>query len=208
TLVNTMDNTTLDVAGVVAKFGVPPERITDYLALVGDTSDNIPGVRGVGAKTAARWLEQYGSLDELVTHAEEVRGKVGERLRDALGELDLYRQLATIDRDCKLPVEVTDLTVQPAREDELRELFQRLELTSLLKRRLPQPVAGTEPAPAPDTVERRYDTVLTGRQLDEWIDAAKAAGIVALNTVTAGGDYMESELVGISLATEPGRAAY
>ncbi|MBN1237804.1 MAG: DNA polymerase I [Gammaproteobacteria bacterium] len=208
TLVNTMDNTTLDPAGVAAKFGVPPDRITDYLALVGDTSDNIPGVRGVGAKTAAKWLEQYGTLEALVAHSGEVRGKVGERLRDALGELDLYKRLATIDRDCELPLGFDALTVKPPREEELRELYQRLELTSLLRRRLPQPPAGAEPAPDPDDVERRYDIVLTERALDEWLETVTSAPIVAVDTATTGVDYMRAELVGLSLSAEPGRAAY
>src|SRR5690606_19328325 len=134
TLVNTMDATTLDRAGVERKFGVPPEKIIDFLALVGDSSDNIPGVPGVGPKTAAKWLNQYGSLDEIKARASEVPGKVGERLRESLPLLDVSKALATIRCDCDLPIDVAGLARRPPDAKRLRELFASLEFVRLLKR--------------------------------------------------------------------------
>jgi DNA polymerase-1 len=151
--------TPVDAAAVRKKFGVGPDRIVDYLALVGDTSDNIPGVKDVGPKTAAKWLEQYGSLEQVMAHADDIGGRAGERLRDALDQLPLYRQLATIDCDCELPFSLDDLTLRPPQIDALRDLYQRLELFSLQKRRLPPEAADASPiaptAHPPDDVERR-----------------------------------------------------
>src|SRR5690606_30116023 len=133
TLVNTMPrpgrdaSQPIDAAAVKEKFGVGPELIIDYLALVGDTTDNIPGVKGVGAKTAAKWLEQYGSLDGLIAHANEIGGKAGERLRDALPHLPLYRELATTRCVCELPFDIDELEVKAPDLDGLRELYTRLE---------------------------------------------------------------------------------
>jgi len=197
----------IDADAVKKKFGVTPGQIVDFLALVGDTSDNIPGVQGVGPKTAAKWLEQYGTLDELITHADEIGGKAGERLRGARGDLGLFRELATIRCDCDLPLALEDLTVKPAEEEALRALYARLELFSLMKRRLPQ----SESAAAPVAVEedtRQYETVLTTRKLDEWLDKIRAAPLVSLDLETTGLDYMLAELVGISLSVRPGEAAY
>ena len=129
-----MDNTKLDRAGVEQKFGVSPEQIIDYLALVGDTSDNIPGVPGVGPKTAAKWLQQYRDLDTLKAHAAEVSGKIGERLRESLGQLDLSKQLATIRCDVELPLKPQDLALRPQDAARLGALFERLEFTRLLRR--------------------------------------------------------------------------
>ncbi len=209
TLVNTMDNTTLDPEGVQRKFGVLPERIVDYLTLVGDTSDNIPGVKGVGAKTAAKWLEQYGSLEGLEAHAEEISGKAGERLRAALGDLDLYKRLVTIDCAVELPVGVADLAVEAPDEAELKTVFERLELLSLLRRRLPEAAAAASEAKRRETEdERRYELVQTEAQLDGWLAKIAAAELVALDTETTGLDYMTCELVGLSLSVAPGEAAY
>src|SRR5690606_12579458 len=123
-------------AGVEAKFGVSPHQIPDFLALVGDTSDNIPGVKGVGEKTAAKWLQRYGDLDRLKAQADEIPGKTGERLREALPQLDLYKALATIHCDVELPVEPQALRYREPDSERLRALFERLELTCLLKRKL------------------------------------------------------------------------
>src|SRR5688572_12766483 len=132
-LVNTMSNTRLDRAGVKNKFDVFPEQIIDYLALVGDTSDNIPGIPKVGPKTAAKWLGQYTTLDKLVADAANVSGKVGENLRAGLGTLELARKLATIRTDLELPMSLDDLKRRPADIDALRALYTRLELRSLLR---------------------------------------------------------------------------
>ncbi len=126
TLINTMNGTELNPRSVVDKFGVPPDRIVDYLALIGDSVDNIPGVPKVGPKTAAKWLHSYDTLDGVIAHADEFKGKVGENLRDTLEQLPLSRQLVTIKQDVKLPVTPEQLTRQPPDEAKLRQLYQQL----------------------------------------------------------------------------------
>src|SRR6202030_751857 len=138
-LINTMSNTRLDREGVKAKFDVFPEQIVDYLALVGDTSDNIPGITGVGPKTASKWLNQYGTLDELIAHAVDIGGKVGENLRNELVMLELSRKLATIDTALKLDIDAEGLAAGAPDLTRLRELYTRLELRSLLKALSPSP---------------------------------------------------------------------
>jgi DNA polymerase-1 len=214
TLVNTMDNTTLDRAGVEQKFGVAPERIADYLALVGDSIDNIPGVAGVGPKTAAKWLQQYGDLATLKAKAAEVGGKIGERLRESLGTLDLSRELATIRCDVALPLKSADLALRPQDAARLGALFERLEFTRLLRRvrggeaaPQPAPAAPGEPVPLAKS-SGRYETVLTEEALDRWLERIAAAPLVALDTETTSLAYMRAELVGVSLAITPGEAAY
>ena len=201
TLVNTMSDTRLDADGVKAKFGVPPEQIIDYLALVGDTSDNIPGVPGVGPKTAAKWLAQYGTLEALKAHADDVKGKVGERLRQALPDLDLYRELARIRADIELPVQVDNLNRQPLDRETLTALYQRLEFRSLLKK------LQTENGAAA-TVQRQYQTVTRKAELTGWLKRLTAAPLAAFDTETTSLNYMQAELVGLSFAVEPGVAAY
>jgi len=198
----------IDAAAVKAKFGVGPELIVDYLALVGDTTDNIPGVKGVGAKTAAKWLDQYGSLDALIQHADEIKGKAGESLREAIPHLPLYRELATIRCDCELPFGLDELEVKAPDIDGLRELYTRLELFSLIKRRLPSPEPGAMPPPAEPETPRRYETVLTEAQLDAWIERIAAAPLVALDVRSDRPDYMHARLVGLALSVQPGEAAY
>ena len=133
TCVNTMFETKLDRAGVKAKFDVLPEQIVDYLALVGDSSDNIPGVPKVGPKTAAKWLNEYGSADGIVAHASDITGKVGESLRENLATLELSRKLATIRRDLELPLAPSELLRKPPDVDALTALYKRLEMNSLLR---------------------------------------------------------------------------
>ena len=133
TLVNTMINETLDEAGVLAKFGVPPERIVDYLTLVGDTVDNVPGVAKVGPKTAVKWLTQYGSLDGVIAAADDIGGVVGENLRQALDFLPLGRKLVTVRCDLELPLPLAELTPQPMNRERLAELFTRYEMKSWLR---------------------------------------------------------------------------
>src|SRR5690554_5932019 len=173
-------NEPIDEAKIKAKFGVGPKLIVDYLALVGDSSDNIPGVKGVGAKTAAKWLEQYGSLDALIEHADEIKGKAGERLREAIPHLPLYRELAKIRCDCELPFDIDELDVKAPDLDGLRELYTRLELFSLIKRRLPSPEPGAVSASDEPEAPRRYETVLTERELDAWIERITASPLVGL----------------------------
>ena len=224
TLVNTMSNERLDVAGVEAKFGVIPERITDYLALVGDTADNIPGVQKVGPKTAAKWLQTYGDLDGVIAHAAEVKGVAGDNLRAHLDFLPLGRTLATVKTDVPLPMAISELQVQPEDATQLREVFQHNGFKTWLKALDEPSGAGTSgktsvgpsetatPAPAllPDDGAHRahYETILDGATLDRWLEKISQAERVALDTETTSLDEQQARLVGISFAVAPGEAAY
>jgi DNA polymerase-1 len=222
TLVNTMFDTRLDRAGVKAKFDVLPEQIVDYLALVGDSSDNIPGVPKVGPKTAAKWLNAYGNLDAIVAHADDIQGKVGESLRANLTQLELSRRLATIRRDVPIGLAPGELKRRPIDVEALSALYRQLELNSLLKQlpgqapatasasavpvaASPPPALAREPAPAP---ARHYETILTAGQLDSWLDRLVAAPLFAFDTETTSLDYMQAEIVGVSFCIEPGHACY
>lgn len=212
TLINTMSRTTLDVDGVVEKFGVPPERIVDYLALMGDSSDNIPGVVKCGPKTAVKWINQFGSFDEVVARAEEVKGKIGENLRAAIPHLPLSYELATIKLDVALEADIQDLTIAEADTSELRQLLERYEFKAWLKDLdggKPTPV-GTSAAAvkAPSIEQRDYETVTTETQLDVWLNKIKKAGVMAFDTETTSIDYMEARVVGLSVAVTMGEAAY
>ncbi len=227
TLVNTMNNETLDRAGVLAKFGVPPEGIVDYLTLVGDTVDNVPGVDKVGPKTAVKWLTQYGSLDGVIAHAAEIGGVVGENLRRALDWLPLSRRLVTVKCDCDLSghhVSILDSLLQQSEDKAaLKAFFERMgfrtwlrELSAELARdaQAATPAADAQASlfatdsPADPPAETHYETVLTDAQLDAWIATIDAAGLTALDTETTSLDAMRAELVGLSLCCVPGRAAY
>ena len=222
TLVNTMSNERLDVAGVEAKFGVPPERITDYLALVGDTADNIPGVQKVGPKTAAKWLQTYGNLDGVIAHAAEVKGVAGENLRAHLHFLPLGRALATVKTNVALPLTLADLQALPEKEDVLRNIFRHNGFKTWLKA-LEQPGSTTvnstghvdvESAPMPallpdDGAHRaHYETILDEATLSRWLEKISQAERVALDTETTSLDEQQARLVGISFAIAPGEAAY
>ena len=200
TLVNTMTETTLDRDGVVAKHGVPPERIVDYLALMGDTSDNIPGVPKVGPKTAAKWLTEYGSLDEVIERAQEIKGKVGENLRAVAEQLPLSRQLATIRCDVPLEVGIADLTARPPDTAKLRELFERFEFLPWLEE-----LGVAAATAAPTTVP--YALLQDGDALARFLHKARQAGAVTLGFHTAGGRFMDRRPVGVALEVE-GEAAY
>jgi len=209
TLENTMFDKTLDRAGVIEKFGVPPECIVDYLALVGDSADNIPGVDKVGPKTAAKWLRQYGSLDALIENAAAISGKVGENLRAALDKIPLSRQLATLRCDVPLELGPDDLVCAEPDRAALRGLLVELEFGSWLKQ---LDAAGDAPLPeakpqAP-RIEARYETVLTLADLDIWLDRLQQAELFAFDTETTSLDYMRAEIVGLSFAVQPGHAAY
>jgi DNA polymerase-1 len=202
TLLDTMSDTRLDTDGVKAKFGVAPEQIIDFLALTGDTSDNIPGVPGVGPKTAAKWLAEHGTLDAIIENADAIPGKAGENLRATLGQLPLYRELTTIVCDLELDVGPDGLTLGEPDEGRLLELYKRLELSSLLRR------IDAEPEDATPRPEVSYETVLTEEAFEKWLERIENAKLVALDTETTSLDYMEAEIVGISLCVEPGTAAY
>jgi DNA polymerase-1 len=218
TLVNTMDNTTLDRERVIRKFGVAPEQVVDYLALVGDSIDNIPGIPGVGPKTAVKWLQQYGNVETLKAKAGEIGGKIGDRLRDGLRTLDLSKELATIRCDVELPLTIDELALKPQDADRLGALFERLEFTRLLRRvrgggesQAPAEPMAAAAAPAAAALVPsvgRYETVVTPEALERWCERIAAAQLVALDTETTSLAYMRAELVGISLAVTPGEAAY
>ena len=210
TLINTMTNTVMDRQGVIDKFGVPPERIIDYLALIGDTSDNIPGVPKVGPKTAVKWLSEYGSLDDIVAHAPEIPGKIGENLRASLDQLPLSHQLATIRCDVPLDVGPADLRRQSPDETALQALAQRLEFSGWRTQRAATapPAATQTPSAASIAVGTAYEIVFTDAQLDQWLTQLAAADLFAFDTETTSLDYMQAEIVGVSFAIEAGKAAY
>jgi DNA polymerase-1 len=233
TLVNTMSNETLDRNGVVGKFGVPPERIVDYLTLVGDTVDNVPGVEKVGPKTAVKWLSQYDSLDGVITHANEIGGVVGENLRKALDWLPLARQLVTVKCDCDLSGhhESVLASLQQSAEDKLalKAFFEKMGFRTWLRELNAALAAGNETTPNGESgalfaayaadendtpsvpaapVQKHYEAIFSDAQLDQWIEKINAAALTALDTETTSLDVLHAELVGISLCCEPGVAAY
>ncbi len=211
TLVNTMSGTVLDREGVKKKYDVWPEQIIDWIALVGDTSDNIPGVPRVGAKTAAKWLNEYGTADEIIANADSIGGKVGESLRENLDQLRLSRELATIRDDVALPFQPEELKRTPADVESLRQLYGAFELKALLRQLDEQLTAEIgEVAASVEAVPRegRYETILTRAELDRWLERIASAPLVSLNTETTSPNYMQAELVGISLSVEPKEAAY
>ncbi len=209
TLINTMTGTLLDREGVIEKFGIAPEQIVDYLALVGDTSDNIPGVPNVGPKTAVKWLNAYGSLDNLVAHAGEITGKVGEKLLVHLGQLPLASQLATIHCNVALDVTLEDLKRRPPDINALSDLYRRLEFKTWLKQ-LGEETSYNDPATAgySPKVSAHYETVLTVAALNTWLDRLRRAELFSFDTETTSLDYMQAEIVGVSCAVTPGEAAY
>ncbi|MBR8147402.1 DNA polymerase I [Burkholderia vietnamiensis] len=220
TLVNTMTNETLDRDGVIAKFGVPPERIIDYLALIGDTVDNVPGVEKCGPKTAVKWLSQYDSLDGVIEHAGEIKGVVGDNLRRALDFLPLGRKLVTVDTACDLAphlesIEASLKTDGEAR-DLLRDIFARYGFKTWLREVDSAPPEGGgadardgEPAPVVSTdIVREYETIQTWAQFDAWFAKIDAAALTAFDTETTSLDPMTARLVGLSFSVEPGKAAY
>lgn len=223
-LINTMTGERLDVEGVIAKFGVPPERIIDYLTLIGDTVDNIPGVDKVGPKTAARWIAEHGSLEGVMAAAAGVKGVAGENLRRALEWLPQGRRLITVMTDCDLAGHVMDwpefqsLALRDVDRDGLLAFYNRYGFKSL-KRELEAEIGGdaaiagvdrsqAPPPVAAAAVDKRYETVLTHQALDEWIARVEAAAITAIDTETDSLDPMAARIIGISLSVQVGEAAY
>ena len=204
-LVNTMTETTMDREGVIAKFDVTPEQIVDYLALMGDTVDNIPGVPKVGPKTAAKWLKEYGDLDTVIAQAETIKGKIGENLRASLEQLPLSRSLTQIKCDVKLDVAIGDLVATPPDESALSELFERFEFRTWLEDGASATAAEVIAQPAPIT---DYECISTLDALNGWLDQLRASALFAFDTETTSLNYMDAELVGFSFCIEPGRAAY
>lgn len=233
TLINTMNNAMLDRDGVKAKFDVYPEQIIDYLALVGDSSDNIPGIDKVGPKTGAKLLQQYTSVDNLIAHVADVPGKVGENLRAGLTTLELSRKLATIRTDLELPLSMEQLIPGAPDTATLRGLYTRYELRGLLRQldggeagSAAQAAGGNGPAGASATeasvagtgaggalpvaahIERHYETISRWEDLERWLTALRETQLFAFATKTTSLEYMRAEIVGVSFCIVPGTAAY
>ncbi|MGS1006559.1 DNA polymerase I [Achromobacter anxifer] len=217
TLVNTMTGEVLDEAGVVNKFGVPPDRIVDYLMLVGDTVDNVPGVTKVGPKTAVKWLTEFGSIDKLVEGAEDIKGVAGSNLREAIPNFPLTRQLLTVKYDCDLAGHVDavdDLTPRPRDDATLNELYERYGFRTWLRdltgdaERVPAGDARVAHEAPAAPVELDYQIISDWAAFDAWMEKLKDAPLVALDTETTSLDEMQARMVGMSLAVAPGVACY
>ncbi|HYX74098.1 MAG TPA: DNA polymerase I [Steroidobacteraceae bacterium] len=222
TLINTMTDTRLDREAVKLKFDVYPEQIVDYLALIGDNIDNIPGIDKVGPKTAAKLLAQYGNLDGLIAHLGEVPGRVGENLRAGLATLELSRRLATIRTDLELSVSLEELIPRPPQVAKLREHYQRLELRGLLRQLdageagfagdaqvgAPLATASAEPVAEAVPIERHYQTISSWQAFERWLSLLQEAELFAFDLETTSPDYMRAEIVGISFSLDAGSAAY
>ncbi len=229
TLVNTMTNTVMDRAGVIEKFGVRPDQIIDFLTLTGDTVDNVPGVPKCGPKTAAKWLAEYPTLDEVIANADKIGGKIGESLREALPRLPLSRELVTIKTDVPLDVGPADLTQRAADTEQLRALYSRYEFKAALKdldagattggsdvsrdaSALDSPesiMAEAIPAAPPElSAPGEYELVTTQAAFDAWLEKLQLAALIAFDTETTSIDAMRADIVGISFAVEPGKACY
>jgi len=233
TLENTMTNTRMDIQGVQDKFGVKPEQIIDYLALMGDTVDNIPGVPKVGPKTAAKWLQEYGTLDNLIARADEIKGKIGDNLREALGQLPLSRELTTIKCDVALHYSLDELKRKAPDIAALKDQLGHLGFSSWLKTlngdgSTPSPegeggVRGNakndssessiQPSPVGEkapkaALARDYQTILSQADFDAWLDKLKQAELFAFDTETTSLNYSDAQIVGVSFAVEAGQAVY
>ncbi|TCV96052.1 DNA polymerase I [Luteibacter rhizovicinus] len=224
-LINTMTNTTMDIDGVVSKFGVRPEQIVDFLSLMGDSVDNVPGVEKCGPKTAAKWLAEYPDLDQLIAHADKIGGKIGENLRAAIPRLPLSRELVTIRTDVPLDQGPTDLTMRDRDVDTLRELYARYGFKAALNdldsaatptaaSQAPSPsaaaAAARPAAPAEGSLagEGEYELVMTMDRFTAWLEKLETADLIAFDTETTSIDAMQAEIVGLSLSVEVGKAAY
>ena len=227
TLINTMTNTTMDEAGVVEKFGVRPDQIIDYLALVGDTSDNIPGVPSCGPKTAVKWLAAHNDLETVMAEADSVKGKIGEKLRASLDFLPLSQTLTTIKTDVSLEASIEQLTIEPHNSDVLAEIYETqgfrtwsreiasgkgsvadiASMASGAGADSDKNGEGEETAVASE-LHTNYETITTKTALKQWIKKLESADVFAFDTETTSLDYMEAQVVGVSFAVAEGEAAY
>jgi DNA polymerase-1 len=213
-LINTMTNTEHDEAGILEKFGVRPDQIVDYLALMGDKVDNIPGVEKCGPKTAVKWLTEHGSLEKVIENADKVKGKIGENLRKAVDKLPLSHELATIKLDVDLPYKVEDLQPKKPNTAKLQTLFERFELKRLLTELLAIKADDKEEqhnndlAEANAAIDAHYEIILDELSFNKWLDELQKADLFAFDTETTSVDYMKAEIVGLSFAIEEGKAAY
>ncbi|MCF6776172.1 DNA polymerase I [Thiotrichales bacterium 19X7-9] len=206
TLVDTMKNEITKRDRVIEKFGVKPEQIIDFLALVGDSSDNIPGVPKVGPKSASKWLNEYGSLENIIKHADQINGKIGENLRNSLEILPLSYKLATIVTDVPLEIKVDQLKCQKPDTTQLKTFYKELEFHKFLKE---VEIATGENSQQEDLSDQpQYECILTEKALNDWIEKVKNAKLVAVDTETTALDPMRANLVGISLAVKEAQACY
>ena len=210
TLINTMNNTRMDIGGVQEKFGVNPEQIIDYLALMGDKTDNIPGVPGVGPKTALKWLQEYNTMQGVIDNADRIKGRVGDKLRAAIDQLPLSYDLATIKCDVDLDFSIDDLHMQARDNAALKKLYTQLDFKTWLNEldddsaALEQAGQASLTAPA----QNHYELILTHQDLTRWIEKLKNADLFAVDTETDSLDYMQANLVGLSFSVTPAEAAY
>ncbi len=220
TLINTMTNELLDSESVVTKFGVAPDRIIDYLALMGDKSDNIPGVPSVGPKTAVKWLAEYGSMEGIIENSEAVGGKVGEKLRDNLDLLRLSYELATIKMDVKLDVKIPDLVAGDEDQQKLHEIFSEMEFKSWIKELEDQGVAGAPKSKKAGEEEAQevdvsvaekdidYQLVMDKKAFTSLVDQIAASKQFSISVETIGGHFLDQKILGIAVCIEKGKAFY
>lgn len=214
-LVDTMKNQIMDIAGVRKKFGVDPEQIIDYLSLIGDTSDNIPGVMKVGPKTAVKWLTEYNSVDNIIDNAEQFKGKVGENLRNSLEQLKLSYQLVTIKLDVAMDETIEQLCLTEPDNEKLKTLYAELEFKTWLSQLLSKEFTGTqqellmdEESPAHNDARGDYVTITDWHTFELWEKKLQQSDLMAVDTETTSLDSMQAEIVGLSFAVESGKAAY
>ncbi len=212
TLINTMTNEKLDINGVINKFGIPPGKIIDYLTLIGDKSDNVPGVDKVGPKTALKWLDEFGSLDGVIQNHEKITGAVGTNLKDSLNWLATGKKLITIKKDVDINLDLEEFLPKDQNKEELRKIYQKYNFNSWLKKEF-QPNSADEPAKTQESVTefiatKNYSIVNTLEELELWIQKILKKGQCVIDTETDSLDFMIARLVGISLATDAGEACY
>ena len=205
-LINTMTNKLLDPEGVIEKYGVPPDRIIDYLTLVGDSVDNVPGVPSVGPKTAAKWIKEYGSLDEIINHADQIGGKVGENFRASLDQLELSKELVTLRTDLDLGFVINELHRKDPDYLVLADAFRHWGFNSWLAK-LPTETSKTS-SDNTQSDQGEYEILLTEKDFNRWCKVLEKAQLIAFDTETTSLDYMSARLVGVSFAVESGKAAY
>ena len=209
-LINTMSNVRLDPNGVKDKFGVPPEKIIDYLTLIGDSVDNIPGVPKVGPKTAVKWLNEFGCLDQIVSNADKIKGKVGENLREFLPKIPLTKELITLKYDVDLDLHPEDLVISEADNVALFEIYNKWNFTTWLSQLKQETNAYKKLGVSQASVssKSKYETIFTSSELDLWRDKLERADLISIDTETTSLDYMKAEIVGISFSVSKNNAAY
>ena len=209
-LINTMSNVRLDPNGVKDKFGVPPEKIIDYLTLIGDSVDNIPGVPKVGPKTAVKWLNEFGCLDQIVSNADKIKGKVGENLREFLPKIPLTKELITLKYDVDLNLQPEDLVIGEADNTALLEIYNKWNFTTWLSQLKQETNADKKLGDSQTSVssKSKYETIFTSSALDLWTNKLERADLISIDTETTSLDYMKAEIVGISFSVSKNNAAY